>query len=100
MSSLILKRASASRQSGEWNDDDFDVLADGVVVGRIFKANGAPVRLHRLIGVALQRSRAGQRACRSDKATFRSRSGVVGSLPVKRRKTRYPSTEVGRLNDA
>jgi len=25
----ILKRASASRSSGEWNDDDFDVLADG-----------------------------------------------------------------------
>jgi hypothetical protein len=40
---LILKRASASRPSGEWNDDDFDVLANGVVVGRIFKANAAPV---------------------------------------------------------
>jgi hypothetical protein len=40
---LILKRASASRSSGEWNDEDFDVLADGVVVGRIFKANAAPV---------------------------------------------------------
>jgi hypothetical protein len=40
---LILKRASTSRPSGEWNDDDFDVLADGVVVGRIFKANAAPV---------------------------------------------------------
>jgi hypothetical protein len=26
---LILKRASTSRASGEWNDDDFDVLADG-----------------------------------------------------------------------
>jgi len=26
---LILKRASASRLSGEWNDDDYDVLADG-----------------------------------------------------------------------
>ena len=34
MESLILKRASASRPSGEWDDDDFDVLADGVVVGR------------------------------------------------------------------
>jgi hypothetical protein len=41
--SLILKRASASRPSGEWNADDFDVLADGVVVGRIFKANASPV---------------------------------------------------------
>jgi hypothetical protein len=43
MSSLILKRARASRPSGEWNDDDYDVLADGTVVGRIFKANAAPV---------------------------------------------------------
>src|SRR5256885_4053110 len=40
---LILRRASASRPSGEWNDDDFDVLADGEAVGRIFNANAAPV---------------------------------------------------------
>jgi hypothetical protein len=40
---LLLKRASASRSYGEWNDDDFDVLATGEVVGRIFKANAAPV---------------------------------------------------------
>jgi hypothetical protein len=40
---LILRRASASRSPGEWNDDDFDVLANGEVVGRIFKANAAPV---------------------------------------------------------
>jgi hypothetical protein len=40
---LILRRASASRPSGEWNDDDFDVLADGKAVGRIFNANAAPV---------------------------------------------------------
>ena len=39
---LILKRASASRLSGEWSDDDYDVLADGVVVGRIMKAMAAP----------------------------------------------------------
>ena len=43
MTGLILKRASASRPSGEWNDDDFDVLANTEVVGRIFKANAAPV---------------------------------------------------------
>jgi hypothetical protein len=36
-SPLILKRASASRPSGEWNDDDFDVLADGSVVTRTMK---------------------------------------------------------------
>jgi hypothetical protein len=26
---LIIKRASASRPSGEWSDDDYDVIADG-----------------------------------------------------------------------
>jgi hypothetical protein len=40
---LMLERASATRPSGEWNDDDFDVLADGAVVGRIMRANAAPV---------------------------------------------------------
>jgi hypothetical protein len=40
---LFLKRASASRPFGEWNDDDFDVLAQGEVVGRLFDANAAPV---------------------------------------------------------
>ena len=40
---LALKRASASRPSGEWAEDDFDVLADGVAVGRIMKAAAAPV---------------------------------------------------------
>ena len=40
---LLLKRAALSRQSGEWNDDDYDVVASGEVVGRIFKANAAPV---------------------------------------------------------
>jgi hypothetical protein len=41
---LTLKRASASGSSGGWNDDDFDVLCDGVVVGRIMKVAAAPVR--------------------------------------------------------
>jgi hypothetical protein len=27
-----------SRPSGHWRDDDYDVLADGVAVGRIFDA--------------------------------------------------------------
>jgi hypothetical protein len=27
----------------EWSDEDYDVLEDSVVVGRIFKANAAPV---------------------------------------------------------
>src|SRR5215469_6383618 len=39
---LTLRRASASRLSGEWGDDDYDVVADGAVVGRILKAHAAP----------------------------------------------------------
>jgi hypothetical protein len=35
---LILKRASVSRPSGHWSDDDFDVLANGEAVGRMVKA--------------------------------------------------------------
>jgi hypothetical protein len=31
-----LKRASLSRPSGEWRDDDYDVLEGGGVIGRIF----------------------------------------------------------------
>ena len=34
---LTPKRASASRPSGQWTENDYDVLADGVVVGRIFQ---------------------------------------------------------------
>ena len=37
MSNLILKRASVSRPSGQWQDEDYDVLADGKVVGRIYE---------------------------------------------------------------
>ena len=43
MDELILKRASASRLSGEWSEDDYDVLAEGMVVGRIMKSAAAPV---------------------------------------------------------
>jgi len=40
---LILKRASASRSSGEWSEGDYDVMCEGAVVGRIMKAAAAPV---------------------------------------------------------
>jgi len=33
---LLLKRASASRSSGQWRDDDYDVLENGIIIGRIF----------------------------------------------------------------
>jgi hypothetical protein len=44
---LILKRAAASRPSGQWSDDDYDVLADGVVIGRIMNAAATHRRLRR-----------------------------------------------------
>ena len=43
MTQLILKRAALSRPSGEWKDDDYDVLADGVAVGRIMNSAASPV---------------------------------------------------------
>jgi len=41
---LVLKRASASRSSGEWSDDDYDVLSGDAVIGRVYedKAVGNP----------------------------------------------------------
>jgi hypothetical protein len=41
MSQLVLKRASASRPSGQGQDEDYDVLADGKVVGRIYEPRGS-----------------------------------------------------------
>jgi hypothetical protein len=38
---LILKRANTSRPSGHWSEDDYDVLAEGEVVGRIMKVISA-----------------------------------------------------------
>jgi hypothetical protein len=37
---LILKRAALSRPSGEWRDDDYDVLESGVVVRPHFQGVG------------------------------------------------------------
>jgi hypothetical protein len=42
---LLLKRATLSRPSGQWSDDDFDVLANGEVVGRIYKGQELAARI-------------------------------------------------------
>jgi hypothetical protein len=34
---LLLQRAAPSRPSGQWNNDDFDVVANGEIIGRIMK---------------------------------------------------------------
>jgi hypothetical protein len=39
MLAIIVERASASRPSGQWKDEDYDVLRDGKVVGRILQQN-------------------------------------------------------------
>ena len=41
---LTLERAALTRPSREWKDDDYDVLADGEIVGRIFNAGVFPAR--------------------------------------------------------
>jgi hypothetical protein len=41
MTNLILKRGKLSRSSGEWQDQDYDVLGDGKVVGRIYGQGSA-----------------------------------------------------------
>jgi|SRR5262245_31867732 hypothetical protein len=43
MDQLVLKRAGASRPSSEWSEDDYDVLCEGAVVGRVMKASAAPI---------------------------------------------------------
>jgi hypothetical protein len=37
VTSLILIRARAFRPWGQWQDEDYDVLVDGKVVGRIYE---------------------------------------------------------------
>jgi hypothetical protein len=43
MTRLTFKPASASRSSSQWQDEDYDVLVDGIVVDRIMKVHAAPV---------------------------------------------------------
>jgi len=43
MTQLFLKRGKFWRSSGTWKDEDYNVLAEGEVVGRIFKAAASPV---------------------------------------------------------
>jgi hypothetical protein len=41
MTRLVLNRAPAPRSSGEWKDEDYDVFADGKLVGRILEEGSA-----------------------------------------------------------
>jgi hypothetical protein len=62
---LILKRASASRPSGEWNEDDYDVVAGGDVdFTSIFS------RTVKIVAMSLRNSRVRLSTCRSDWVSF------------------------------
>ncbi len=39
---LTLKRASKSRPSGEWSDDDYDMFDSDRCIGRIMLTHAAP----------------------------------------------------------
>ena len=41
MTKFTLKRAKFSRPSGQWSDDDYEALAEGKVVGRIYEPAGS-----------------------------------------------------------
>ena len=41
-SRLILKRAKVSRPTGHWRDDDYDVICEAAVVGRVFLSPDGP----------------------------------------------------------
>src|SRR6516162_8254119 len=77
---LILKSASKSRPSGEWNEDDYDVVADGLVVGRIFsrrhhpRASSLPQCGPQVLGANLKCSESRRRA---DHSASRERRASV-----------------------
>jgi hypothetical protein len=92
---LSLKRASASRPSGEWNDDDYDVLANGEVVGRIFKVNAAPVGNPWMWTLAFGYRR--DRAPNHGYAATRGRHGCIRqelAAPMKESPGRVPGLQV------
>jgi hypothetical protein len=88
VSSLLLKRASASRPSGEWSDDDFDVLANGGVPMAV--AAGLSGGRHSLVSIEQLVSMANSGPTRADpygsaggqlRALNRLRAEALATLP-------------------
>jgi hypothetical protein len=38
---LVIRRASASRPSGHWSEDDFDIVVGSLVLGRLMQIEQA-----------------------------------------------------------
>ena len=89
MIQLILKHASASRSTGELSDDDYDVLCEDEVVGRITKATAAPVGTPWMwsLGYGHHEDRSpiyGYEATREAAMTAFAKSGNSPALPLAR----------------
>jgi hypothetical protein len=65
MTALILKRANFSRPSGQWQDEDYDVLADAEVIGRDLLLHQTSRAVPRSGRVAKARPAAANRSARS-----------------------------------
>jgi hypothetical protein len=56
---LILRRGKLSRSSGQWQDEDYDVIADGKVIGRILEEGSSFGAAGAAMGMVDHRDRAG-----------------------------------------
>jgi hypothetical protein len=65
MTTLVLKRASASRSSGEWNDDDYNVLAAFKMLEKVSSPPTTPMGNQRASGIS-EREPNNEADCESD----------------------------------
>jgi hypothetical protein len=66
-------------RSCEWDDEDYDVLADGEVVGCIFKANAAWRAVEVDIGIRAPAKTAAQRTAGTRRGSFWKKTGMWAS---------------------
>jgi hypothetical protein len=81
---LILKRASVSRRSDQWRDEDYGVLENGGVVGRIFflDAVGPPGRPLMWHNGDIKRAATATRRPARPRWPHSPRAGGGGNAPV------------------
>ena len=80
---MLLKRAALSRPSGEWDDDDFDVLASGAVVHLQGQRRAGRITVD--VGVSLRASRGSDANARLGAGVRRVVNRRVGYAPDARR---------------